>query len=234
MLWRLAVQPEFEYLIAHDGENPVSIPIFVDKTSRCLVVIDEDNTPGWAKLDFHKCPHCTLSSNQEYCPVARNVSHYLGKLRLGNSYEPVTITVKVASRMYVADTTAQRALGSLFGLISSLSPCPHTLPFRTMSLFHLPLANESETIVRAASLFLLKSFLDVKKGIADEVSLDAMIDAYRNLKLLNRYLVKRFQNSALHDSHVNALIILDVLARDIDTGLEDPLVTLEPFFYFGM
>ncbi|MCB1615454.1 MAG: hypothetical protein KDI30_05515 [Pseudomonadales bacterium] len=219
-----------KYKITHNDASCHQIVVNLDASDN--IHIDKDFTaPDWAKLDHHQCSHCTLESSQHpYCPIARNLAFLFAGASFGDSFEEVRLEVETGQRQYSAKTTIQRALSSLFGLICSLSPCPYTIPLKPMGLFHLPLANDSETLVRAASFFLLKRYLEHLRDPALPVNLDNMEDTYSNLKELNKCFVKRFREIDESDATVNALILLDVLAKDVDYELEEQLGLLNRFF----
>lgn len=190
--------------------------------------------PNWARLEYHRCTNCTLDANvNPFCPIAKNIAFSFKNIAFGASFEKVELVVHTESRSYVVETTLQRALGSLFGLISSLSNCPHTLPLRPMGLFHLPLSTESETLARASSFFLLKQYLDHINDSSVKVDLTKMVEAYKNLKELNSCFIKRFREIDSSDATINALILLDLLAKDVDFELDDYLNRLRGFFASG-
>ena len=84
----------------------------------------------------------------------------------------MTLDVQTWQRNYHQDTTLQRALSSLFGLICALSDCPHTRFLRPMASFHLPLSSDTETLVRTASLYLLQRYIRNRQQPEQSISLD--------------------------------------------------------------
>lgn len=219
-----------EYRIIPSEGSSHLINVALDKDNR--IHIDEAFVaPDWAKLDHHQCSHCTLDTSSEpYCPIARNLAFLFAGASFGDSFDEVKLEVQTTQRTYTADTTLQRALSSLFGLVCSLSPCPYTEPLKPMGLFHLPLSNESETLVRATSFFLLKRYLEHLRDPSLPINLDYMENTYRDLKELNKCFVKRFREIGESDATVNALILLDVLAKDVDYELDEQLGLLNRFF----
>lgn len=184
--------------------------------------------PAWAKLAHHQCPHCPLDAREQvWCPVALNIAYVFEQIRPGRSYTPVTLTVGTALRDYRAQTTLQRALSSLFGLVCALSDCPHTAPLNPMARSHLPLASDTETFVRALSMMLLRAHLLQQPGSQAVADLELL---YRNLNQLNRSLAQRLASQSEGEPAANALVLLDVLARDVTFELADQLPSLREMF----
>lgn len=184
--------------------------------------------PAWAQLSHHQCPHCPLdATRQPWCPVATNIAYVFEQVRPGRSYTPVTLTVGTALRDYQAETTLQRALSSLFGLVCALSDCPHTAPLYPMARFHLPLASDTETFVRALSMMLLRTHLLQQPGTQAVAQLEQL---YGNLNQVNRSLAQRMASQSEGEPAANAVVLLDVLARDVTFELADQLPSLRAMF----
>lgn len=225
------MQPDIVYQLEFPDGAVQRIPIFTTPEQREILVDDDFVPPDWARLDYHQCSHCTLDpATHAWCPIARNIAFLFPDTLAGQSFDQLTLRVTVPAREYANQTTLQRALGSLFGLICSLSPCPHTQPLRPMGIFHLPLATESETLIRACAFFLLRRYLEHLDDPSIDINLGTMEETYRNLKLLNKGLAGRLRGDS-SDAAANAIVLLDIFARDVDFELGDQLEALRPFFY---
>ena len=66
------------------------------------------------------------------------------------SFDTVGVTVLQSERTVYAETTAQQAMSSVLGLIMATAGCPWTDRLRPMARFHLPFANEAETLIEAS------------------------------------------------------------------------------------
>lgn len=222
--------PEISYDIRYPEGSQDRIAIRMDDAGR--IDVDADyQPPEWARLSFHQCSHCTLDpETHAYCPIARNIAFLFPESFSSTSWQEVTLTVTSDARHYSAETTLQRALGSLFGLICSLSDCPHTRVLKPMGIFHLPLSTDRETLVRAASFFLLKRYLEHLRNPEIMIDLSEMETTYKNLKILNRGLAQRFRGDGSSDAVANAFVLLDILVRDVDFELEDQLDALHTIF----
>lgn len=223
------MQPDILYSMTFEDGRHEEFAVTLDVEHGEIVIDDDFIPPAWALLSHNQCSHCPLQPDDvTYCPIARNLAYLFSGHNTGTSYDKVFLRVQVGQRGYVFDeTTAQRALSSLFGLICSLSPCPHTLPLRPMGVFHLPLATDVETLVRVSSLFLLRSFLSHQDKPADPVDLSDMEATYRNLGKLNQGMAARLRSASSSDAPVNAIALLDVLVKDVRFELDSQLTLLK-------
>lgn len=221
----------FEYRIEPDGGHARTVILELDRAQQELVIDKNYIAPAWAKLTFNQCPHCPFDERVvNYCPVARNIAFVFNDLVNYMSYEKVKLTVSCDIRSYVMNTTMQRVMGSLFGLVSAFSPCPYTKPLRPMGLFHLPIMTDTEVIVRSFSFFLLKEYLGQKQGHTEPLDLTYMKQVYADLKILNQYLIGRFREIQEYDASINAVVLLDLSARDISHEIDSCLESIQDLF----
>src|SRR5258706_14446833 len=112
--------------------------------------------PFWTALTFNQCANCPLSAaDHPHCPAALQMASAVELLKALVSFDTVGVTVTQAERTGYAETTAQLAMSSVLGLIMATSGCPWADRFRPIARFHLPFANEAETVYRSISMFLL-------------------------------------------------------------------------------
>ena len=192
-----------------------------------------DKLPSWALLDFHKCPHCPLPTNtHSHCPLCANIVTIVEQFEGVKSFDELQLEVVTADKVIFQETTAQRAIGTLMGLVSATSGCPHTVFFRPMARFHRPLARE-ETVYRAVSMYLVAQYFLQQNGEQIDMSLNGLKDIYHNLNIVNQSLVKRFRSFSKTDISANAIILLDVYASTIpsiiEKSLEDIRYLFEPY-----
>lgn len=219
---------ELTYQLTYADGHEDRIPVRPDPADHRLRPAADFIPPAWAALTHHQCSHCTLDpAEHPFCPVAVNIAHAFTGLRAGRSYEPVTLTVDTPQRSYRTYTTLQRALSSLLGLISALSDCPHTRPLHPMALHHLPLATEEETFTRALSVLLLREYLAGRDGRDVAATMETL---YANLNRLNHSFARRLADAGDSDAAVNAIVLLDVLARDISFELSEHLPRMKALF----
>ena len=221
------MQPDYAYTLTtpEGGQQRIAIEL-VDDT---IAIPDSFTPPAWAELTYQQCSHCPLDKEtHRYCPIALNLAFLLPESALGDSFQPVSVQVETPQRQYNQTSTLQRALSSLFGLICGLSDCPHTRFLRPMARFHLPLSNQTETLVRTASLYLLQQYMNGHQE--NDKSLADLNARYAALNELNRCFTKRLRGKRQSDAPINALILLHVTAREMHWNLEEELASLAPLF----
>ncbi|MGY6275492.1 DUF6901 family protein [Methylomonas sp. MgM2] len=221
----------FLYKLLFPDTSLIEFAIVVDQYSCSLIPNQNVNPPDWARLEFHQCSNCPLTpATTPFCPVTVNL---IPVLRLCNSipsYQNVKLEVVTPERTISGDTTTQRALSSISGLIMATSSCPHTEYLKPMARFHLPLASEDETIYRATSMYLLAQYFRRKDGLAFNLDLDQLKIHYEQLQLVNKALAKRLQAAVGNDSTINAVVLLDLLSKAVAWSIEDDLEEIRYLF----
>ncbi|MGH2568547.1 MAG: DUF6901 family protein, partial [Bacteroidota bacterium] len=181
--------------------------------------------PDWTKLKFHQCDNCPLGDEVEYCPVAVNLATLIEEFRLNHSTDNAFVVVDATDRSYVKETTVQKGLSSIMGIVMVTSDCPILDRLRPMVRFHLPFASSIETIYRSVTMYLMSQYLEMKKGGTPDWSLDKLSQTYKDVSKVNKGMWNRLSNAAKLDANVNALIILnsfgDALRHSIKTGLDE-------------
>lgn len=221
----------YRFITGDEDDGRREVALHLEPNSRRLRIAEDFTPPEWARLEHRQCSHCPLNSDEHpYCPIALNVAWLLPTASLGKSFDRLILEVETPQRLYRTDTTLQRALSSLFGLVCALSDCPHTRFLRPMALFHLPVSTETETLARVASLWLLDRYLKRRHDPSIPVDLDGLDQAYRNLDELNRCFVERFRADSRSDAPVNAMVLLQVLAKGMNWELDDELEAIAPLF----
>ena len=128
---------------------------------------DEGDLPEWPRMDYQQCVHCPLRAEDvPVCPLARGISALVDFSAELPSYHAMSVEVVTAERTYQMETTAQRALSSIMGLIIPASGCPYTECLRPLARFHVPNASQEETLDRVISFYMLSLHLVGRK---DEV-----------------------------------------------------------------
>lgn len=209
---------------------------FADGQSASCTVADDAvaapaGLPAWTALEFEQCPNCPLRpADTTRCPVAVRLVPLIaimGKLR---SYEQVEVRVEMVERSVGKHTTVQRGVGALMGLLAAGSACPHTAFLRPMAHFHLPFATEEETIYRSASAYLLEQYFIARDGGVPDWELDGLKARYLALQSVNSALARRLRQAVDEDGAINALIILDLLAKALPYSIDDKLDDIRAAF----
>jgi hypothetical protein len=187
--------------------------------------------PDWAKLDFYQCSNCPLDVREHpYCPMAANLVNIVKRFDSLLSYNETHLIVTTKERTISQLTTIQRGVGSLMGLVIATCGCPHSVFFKPMARFHLPLANNQETIYRAASMYLLAQFFLRKKGKPVDWNLKGLEEIYANIQVVNYTIAERLRAATKTDSVLNALVELDIYAQTLSLVIEDSLEDIRFLF----
>ena len=182
--------------------------------------------PAWAELDFHKCGHCPLSSaDSPACPFARALSGYVDSFGHLVSHEEVDIEVITPSRHITARRPLQSGIASMVGLIGATSGCPTLAFYRPMARFHLPFAEEEETLYRVLSLFLMRALID--ETPSDFAHLNEVMAA---VGMVNQMMAERIRDGFDKDAMVNAIVILDCFAMTVPLAVETRFDSLRRLF----
>ncbi len=187
--------------------------------------------PEWTHLPFHQCAHCPLSADQSpHCPLAARLAPLVERFELVLSYEETLVTVTTPERTTSKRTTAQQGISALMGLVSATSGCPHTAFLKPMARFHLPFASADETAFRAAAMYMLSQYFALRENRAVDMHLQGLQEHYKALQALNRHLAERIRAATRQDAPVNALIVLDQFAKEVNYEIEDQLENIRSLF----
>ncbi|MEO9523926.1 MULTISPECIES: DUF6901 family protein [Marinobacter] len=175
----------------------------------------------WARLEYHQCSHCPLAdTGVTYCPYALALIEPARATSHRPSHEVIQLTVVTPAREIRAETTLQRAMGSLMGLIGPFSGCPVTAILRPMARHHLPLSTADETLVRALGMYLVGQYLRDQHGWSADWNMDGLRASYEDLRILNRGMSERLRAAQEEDAGVNSFVLLDILAADVGDVLQ--------------
>jgi hypothetical protein len=194
-----------------------------------------DVLPSWAKLDFHQCPNCPLTPDTyPHCPLAAHLVDIVRRFEGLVSYSEIQVDVMTAERFITQETTVQRGMSSLMGLVMATSGCPHMAFFKPMARFHLPFASAEETVYRATSMYLLAQYFLHKEGHPTDLDLTGLREIYNNIEIVNVAVAKRLRTATEADSAINAIILLDIYTKAIPVVIEESLEEIRylfaPFF----
>ncbi len=204
---------QFRYGFAFDDGVKREFDVAVDQRTMDLVGSGRAEFPAWTALDFHRCPNCPLEQAQNVCcPTALALVDVVELCRDRYSYENITVTVEGPNRSYGRRAPLQVALSSLIGLYMATGGCPIMERLKPMARFHLPFADEDETMFRAMSAYLLGQYFIVKDGGEPDWSMEKLAGMYDRIKAVNRSFCDRVRAISTKDSNVSAVIGLDCFA----------------------
>ena len=213
-----------------DGTQEV-FDLELDALNLELVVSIPESPPQWTDLDFHQCPNCPLDSSiHQKCPLMMHFIDIVDRFDHILSYDEIRLEVVMDERSVSSSITAQKGLSSLVGIVITASGCPHTKFFKPMLRFHLPLSSASETIYRAASMYLLAQYFIFKEAKKADFELHGLEEIYNNMHLINVAIAERLRVASKTDALVNAIILLDMFTGTIPSVIEDSLEELKYLF----
>jgi len=225
-----------QYVFKLDKQRSEIIDLQLDPLTLDLLNSPGEDLPFWTQLDFHQCPHCPLDSlKHPICPVAASLVDIVERFENVMSYDAIGLEVTTSARHVFQQTTAQRGISSLLGILFPSSGCPHTAFFKPMVRFHLPLANEEETLFRVSSMFLLVQYYLREKKTAGKLNFEGLKQIYENMNLLNMNVADRLRNASCTESSVNAIVLLDAFAHTMPFLIEEQLKEIRHLFipYFS-
>lgn len=217
------------YKFVFDNGEQKEFEIQLDATTLDLAS-QKNEGPEWTRLKYSQCENCPLGQDVEYCPVALNLSHVVETFKDSISFERAVVTVETAERNYTKDTTLQKGLSSLVGVIMVTSGCPVLDKLRPMARFHLPFATSVETFYRAFSMYLIAQFFLMRNGKDPDWDLSELVEIYHNIRLVNKGMSQRLASASTKDANVNALIILHAFAEAVPYFINNGLNEIEKFF----
>jgi hypothetical protein len=183
--------------------------------------------PFWTSLKFNQCANCPLNAAEHpHCPAALQMASAIEPLKAVVSFDTVGVTVIQSERTIYTETTAQQAMSSVLGLIMATAGCPWADRLRPMARFHLPFANEAETVYRSVGMFLLAC--EIKGARAQGFA--ALETLYENLHVVNRDMSRRLGAATRTDQAQNAMALLDAYTTLLPAALESSLEDLKPYF----
>jgi hypothetical protein len=227
---------EFKYCFTLPDGSEEIWNVQLDKIKMTLIGDSSKDLPSWTKLDYHQCPNCPLVlDTHSHCPLSVSLVELVTRFERVLSYDIIQLKVITEERAIFQETTAQKGISSLMGLLMATSGCPITAFFRPMARFHLPLASDEETIYRATSMYLLAQYFIKKDNGTADFNMHGLKKHYENIDIVNSNIALRLRSVAKADSMINALVLLDMYAKglsafSIDDSLEEVRYLFAPYF----
>ncbi len=213
------------------NQEVVHVKLNFDQKTYQIKIDEGLDKPDWAKLSYQKCSNCPLGQDVEWCPTALAIAQFLNHFKEKFSYEKTVIEVETPLRSIVTKSTFQVGIASLLGLVCATSGCEHTKFLRPLARFHLPFANEQETVFRTLSANLLMQFVqNAQNGESKPLSFDQLNENYAKLSIVNSFLNERLREGVERDAALNAVIILDSLAMITPENTDGSFIDLEDVF----
>jgi hypothetical protein len=219
------------YRFIFPNKREALIEVKIDKQTMESLPDDSGLPPDWCKLDFHQCPNCPLQAkSQTWCPLATRLVRLMATCQNVLSFDEVKMEVTTPERMVTKNTTAQRAVSSLMGLVMATSGCPHMLFLKPMARYHLPFATREETIFRVVSTYLLEQYFRHKQAQSVDLEMEYLKKIYGEIQVVNKAMTSRLRTVSVQDSAINAVVQLDIFAKMLPYSIEDSLEEIRYLF----
>lgn len=203
----------------------------VDERSDTSVELPGDDIPDWIELERGKCEHCSLpAGSRRACPAALSIRPVVEALKRRISYEKVEMTVEREAVTLKASISFQQAARSLIGLVLPLSACPVMMKLRPMARLHLPLGRRNQTAFRFLGMYLIAQFIKERDGQKPDWALQGLLELLKDIHMVNLKLTERVRTFTERDATVNALVVLDFFANNVEWSIDDSLEELRPLF----
>ena len=101
---------------------------------------------------------------------------------------------------------------------------------KPMVRFHLPFATIEETLFRSVSAYLLGQYYLKKEGKHADLDLVRLADFYKGTEMVNSGMAERLRRVVGKDAVNNAVICLDLFAKELPFAIRDGLEDLHGWF----
>lgn len=219
------------YLFNFENQNSYRFDLTLDPRSMVLVGAGSEKKFSWTALDYHQCRCCPLDKKEHpHCPLAVNMAKIVSRFREIISRAPCTVRCITPERTYLKKTTVSEGLSSILGIIMATSNCPVMELFKPMARFHLPFSTLEETLVRSASMYLLRQYFEYNKKRSPDLSLKKFNEHYQKVQLVNNGLLARINGLNKKDSDKNAILVFHSLAQILSLEINTNLHSIEYLF----
>ena len=218
----------YKYEFVFEDNSCEKFTIKLNPETLDFIQSENSSPPAWTALDNYKCDNCKLnSSTNPHCPIAKNLTDIFPPFKDKLSYENVLVRVESKDRTYELKTTVQKGLSSMLGILMVTSGCPTMNILRPMVRFHLPFATIEETIYRSASSYLLGQFYRHKNNKSVDWYMNDLSKAYEGIQVVNVGMAHRLRSISDKDAGANAIIVLDIFAKELPFSIFDGVNKLE-------
>lgn len=213
---------EVAYWIRKPAGREVRVDVRLDE--RGLLQTLPASGPEWARCGGDGCGVCGKAGR--FCRAALAIAPVVADFGELDSLQVLEGRAQIGDRSCSIEAAAPRVLASLMGLLMAASGCPRLAAFRVMAVFHTPFSTAEETVVRAASFWLLQRWA-MGVDTADE-PFAGLIEAWEGLEEVNARIGGKLRAFCETDATTNGLVFLDALAKMGIMGLEGALEALRP------
>ena len=222
------VKVTYEYQF-EDG-SAVNFAVDSDLTSTVQEEYSEEKHK-WAELDFHKCDHCPLSSDEhKYCPASVSIADIIEYFNDHPDHTHARCIVHTQGKTIVAEKGIQEALAALIGLRLASSKCPILSHMKPMARFHDPFLSPYQLVYRATSMFLLGQYIRQLEGESPDWSVDGLKALYDKVGRVNMKLSERICSAGDVEATPCSMMIFSVLTISMTLLFDEHLEILKGLY----
>lgn len=190
--------------------------------------------PDWTKLENNQCSNCPLKKETfSHCPAALDLDKVLREFQQIPAITKLKVTVITPEREYAKRVTLEEGVRALMGLIMATSACPVFNTLRPNARHHLPFANREESVLRSASLYLMRQYFVAQEGGDADWELKGLIKTNEQLQLVNHAFWQRTMTAFQSDANSKALLGFFTLSSNMSASLQSQLLKMKGVFYSG-
>lgn len=221
----------YKYFFLFQDGRKGTFEIYLDAKTLKFIPQKALKPSPWTKLTHHQCQNCPLNAEDHpECPLALNLAGIMQTFSGSHSFDNVHVMVETKDRTYSKNTTLQNALSAMLGIYMVTSDCPVMSSLKPMVRFHLPFASVEETIFRSVTTYLLGQYFKHKSGEKADWDLENLMNNYKKIQMVNMGLSQRMRSIVDKDANLNALVVLDVFAKELPYSIEKSLKELKYLF----
>ncbi|MEC7369304.1 MAG: hypothetical protein VX709_08450 [Pseudomonadota bacterium] len=225
---------EIQYHMTTSSGFDETLQVRFDDEMKTVEYAVPDDLPVWTDLKVHQCPNCPLEVDfVRTCPAAAALVDLVSRSQNMNSFEEVDLEIITSDRTVKQTVTAQRAFSSFMGLILPISGCPRLEVFKPMARFHLPLANDDETMYRTISMYAVRQLFRAEQGFEVESDLKGLLDIYGEVDKVNIALNARLEQATANSATSNAIVVLGSFAAALPGLIDKSVGEIKALFRSG-
>lgn len=190
------------------------------------------SAPSWTRLENRRCPNCPLdASAYTHCPAALDLDRVVSSFQRIPASLKANIRVVSQDREYNKRAQVEEGVRSLIGLIMATSACPVFQELKPNARTHLPFASREEQVLRLASLYLMKQYLNWRDGKEPDWDLRGVVVEHQELQKVNQAFWQRLMSAYEGDANSKALLSFFTVSADISKSLDAQLARMKNVFF---
>ena len=219
-----------QYFFSFDDGTELSYDVNVNR--RFSIHVDYSLAPAWTRLDNNQCRNCPLDKKAyTHCPAALDLDGIIQDFQVHSALTKVNVRVLTAEREYIKRVTLEEGVRALMGLVMATSACPVFCDLKPNARNHLPFATREESMLRLASVYLMKQYFVFREGGVPDWEMKGLIKEHAELQLVNHAFWQRVMAAFKSDANSKALLSFFTVSASISTSLDSQLAKMKSVFF---